>query len=313
MITSRCDCRCATCYYWTLGERDEMTTSEICRMLEDAYSVGMTDYVVWGGEPLLREDFSEIARHANSLGLDVTVITNGSRLPERINELAGHLYGLIVSIDHPDAERHDELRKHPGIYKKAVEGIKLAKNHRHLNIFINTVISRENLDQLERVVYLTEGLEVKIAFEMMEIIKGYNERLAPTREETVCAMKKLIQLKKEGHPISNSVAYFRSVADHTEYSCHVPKVLVTVEWDGNIRVCSTIAEDAKPLLGDCNLGNVRTKSFSEIFRSKRYKDYIRAAEQCWKCDLSYPREIALMYSLNRDSIENFMSKVLKGD
>jgi len=174
---------CATCYYWNLGERDETTTSEICRMLGDAYSVGMTDYVVWGGEPLLRKDFPEAVEYANSLGLDVTVITNGTRLAEKIDEFAGNFYEPMVSIDHPDQEKHDELRKHPGIYQKAVEGVRRARRYQHLNIFINCVISKANIDQLERMVQLAEGFGVKIAFEMMEVVKGYKEHLRPSSDE----------------------------------------------------------------------------------------------------------------------------------
>jgi len=100
------------------------------------------------------------------------------------------------------------------------------------------------------------------------------------------------------------------VAERRRYSCHVPKVLVTVEWDGNVRVCSTIAEGVKPKLANDNMGNVRRKRLLEIFQSKPYKDYVRAAEKCWRYDLSYPREIAVMYSLNREAIENFISGIL---
>ncbi|MGQ9468228.1 MAG: radical SAM/SPASM domain-containing protein [Nitrososphaerales archaeon] len=239
-------------------------TSEICRMLDDAYSVGMTDYVVWGGEPLLREDLPEVAEYANSLGFDVTIITNGSRLVEKIDDIAKNLYGLIVSIDHPEPEEHDKLRKHPGIYQKAIEGIKLARRYQHLNIFINCVISKANIDQLERMVQLAEELKVKIAFEMMEVVKGYNEHLKPSHDEITRACDALIRLKKDGHPISNSLAYFRAVAERRRYSCHVPKVLVTVEWDGNVRICSTISDDAKPKLANENLGNVRREIFENI-------------------------------------------------
>lgn len=287
-----------------------MTTGEICRMLDDAYSVGMTDYVVWGGEPLLREDFPEVAEYANSLGFDVTVITNGSRLAEKVDEIAENLCGLIVSIDHPEPHEHDQLRKHPGIYQRAIEGIKGAQRYQHLNTFVNCVISKANIDQLERMAHLAEELDVKIAFEMMEVVKGYNEHLRPSNEEITRACETLVQLKRGGYPISNSCAYFMTVAERRPYSCHVPKVLVTVEWDGNIRICSTISNDAKPELATGSLGNVRAQPFSEIFRSKPYQDYVHVAERCWKCDLSYSREIALTYSLNREAIQNFITAIL---
>jgi len=310
MITSKCDCMCATCRYWTLGERDEMTMNEVCKMLDEARSAGMTDYIVWGGEPLLRSDLPQVVKHANSIGLDVTLLTNGSRLADRIEEIAGELYGIIVSIDHPEPKMHDKLRRQNGIFDKAVEGIKLAKSFEQLNIFINCVISKANVDQLEEMVKLAERLDVKITFEMMEVVKGYNERLALSREETTSAMQKLIHLKEEGRPIANSIAYFESVGNHSGYVCHVPKVLVTVEWDGKVRVCSTIAEEAKPK-GNFELGNVKLEPLSKIFKSEEYEKYVKAAERCCKCYLSYPREIAMIYSFNREAIGNFFSKILR--
>jgi len=280
-------------------------------MLDDAYSAGMTDYVVWGGEPLLRRDLPTLIKYANTLGFDVTVITNGGLLPERIDEIAGDLYGLIVSIDHPDASKHDKMRRKIGIYKKAVDGINRAKRYSHLNIFINCVVSKLNINELEHMVRLAEQLDVKITFEMMELVPGYNEHFRPSHEEIFRAFMNLIELKRNGHPIANSTAYFESVAERRPYVCHVPEVLVTVEWNGNIRVCSTISEKMKPKLKNVSLGNIKEMRLSEIFASEAYQEYMRAARQCWKCDLSYPREIALIYSLNSESIENFILKVLK--
>lgn len=256
------------------------------------------------------QDLTKVVKHTNSIGLDVTLLTNGSRLAYKIGEIAKELYGLIVSIDHPEPRVHEGLRKQDGIFDKAMEGIKFAKNFGHLNIFINCVICKANVSQLEKMVKLAEHLDVKITFEMMEVVKGYNEHLALSREETTFAMQKLIRLKEEGHPIANSVAYFESVANHSTYVCHVPKVLATVEWNGNVRVCSTIAEDAKPR-GNFNLGNVKLEPLSRIFKSEQYEKYVKAAEGCCKCYLSYPIEIAMIYSFNREAIENFFSKILR--
>lgn len=287
-----------------------MTTGQIFEMLDDAWSIGMTDYIVWGGEPLLRDDLPEMLAYANQKGLDSTLITNGSLLPEKIHEIAQDLYGLIVSIDHPDPQTHDRLRRNKGIYERAVEGIRQAKEYENLNLFINCVIQKGNTNQLEEMVKLADKMAVKISFEMVEVVENYNEKLVPSRREIATAAFKLIKLKNAGYPIVNSSSYFQALAERRKYSCQAPKVLVTVRWDGRVRVCSNIAEDAKPALLDCDLGNVTEKSFADIFRSESYKRYVEAAEKCWKCDLSYPREIALVNSFNREAIWNFVSKII---
>ncbi len=309
MITAACDCKCAICEYWKLGKKDEMTTEQVCQMLDDAREIGMTDYVIWGGEPLLRKDLPEIVAYANDLRLDSTIITNGSKLAERIDELAEYLYGLIVSIDYPEPNVHDQLRGRLGIFLKAMEGIERAKEYPHLNIFINCVVNKKNADKLEDMAKLAQKTGVKISFETMELIKSYNEPLALSESEIIDVALWLLQLKAKGYPIANSTAYFQALAGRCKYSCHVPKVLVTVQWNGRIRVCSNIVEEAKSMLSDCELGNIKQNSFREIFQSRNYVEYIRRAEECWKCDLSYPREISLIYSFDREAIANFITKI----
>jgi len=311
MITALCDCQCEICNYWKLGKEDEMTTKQVYQMLVEAREIGMTDYIIWGGEPLLRKDITEIVAYANALGFDVTIITNGSRLIERVDEFGDDLYGLIVSIDHPEPRVHDQLRGREGIFQRATEGIQKAKEHNHLNIFVNCVINKENVGRLEDMARLAQKLGVKVSFEMMEKIKGYNEQLVLTEPQIIKAALSLLRIKGKGYPVANSTAYFRALAGRCQYSCQVPKVLVTVQWNGRVRVCSNIVEEAKSLSIDCELGNITERSFKEIFESRNYVEYVRRAEECWKCDLSYPREISLIYSFNRDAIGNFISKILQ--
>lgn len=311
MVTSRCDCKCVFCHYWKLGKKVEMNTGQVQRMLKDAWDTGFTDYVVWGGEPLLRRDLPKILSYANRLGLDNTVITNGNSLKKMIDEIGENLYGLIVSLDHPDPRRHDYLRGYNGIFHRAIQGVEEAKKFDHINIFINCVIHRENVGCLKDMAQLAKSLGVKITYEMMEVVKGYNEHLALTPGEVAKAAYELLKLKEEGYPVANSSSYFNALARHAKYRCHVPKVLLTVEWDGNVRICSTIAEECKPRLKDYILGNVTKRTFNEIFASKSYSEYVQEAERCWKCDLSYPREIALAYSFNGEAIRNFFGRIVK--
>ena len=59
----------------------------------------MAQVVVWGGEPLLRQDLPELLLAAREAGLFVTLITNGWHLRERWPELRGLVDALILSLD----------------------------------------------------------------------------------------------------------------------------------------------------------------------------------------------------------------------
>jgi len=75
-------------------------------------------------EPLAWRPLGEALAYASAIGLYTTVTTNGLVLPRRAGELAGgRCRELFVSLDGPEAV-HDRIRRHPGSYARAVEGIK---------------------------------------------------------------------------------------------------------------------------------------------------------------------------------------------
>ena len=59
MVTSRCNCDCDFCFWKSKKGTDDMPTDEIVRLLTEAGKIGYMDSILWGGEPLLREDFAQ--------------------------------------------------------------------------------------------------------------------------------------------------------------------------------------------------------------------------------------------------------------
>ena len=76
LITYRCNFKCHYCSVYNCNER-EMTTSEVFSMIDQLTSLGMRRLGINGGEPLLREDISEIIRYAKKKDLLVSLFTNG--------------------------------------------------------------------------------------------------------------------------------------------------------------------------------------------------------------------------------------------
>ena len=129
-LSERCNLACDHCYLDAKilkeGATDELTASEIKTVLDDIASVGPEAMVVLtGGEPLLRKDIEELAKHASNLGLMVVVGTNGVLLkPERIRQLqdAG-VAGVGISIDSLRPEHHDTFRGRKGAWIKTMAAI----------------------------------------------------------------------------------------------------------------------------------------------------------------------------------------------
>ncbi len=133
-LTERCNLACAHCYLDAKvlkeGAVDELGTEDLKRVLGEIAEVGPEAMVVLtGGEPMLRRDLPELARHASGLGLMVVVGTNGMLLrPDRIRELqdAG-VAGVGISVDSLTPETHDDFRGKTGAWLKTMAGIDACK------------------------------------------------------------------------------------------------------------------------------------------------------------------------------------------
>ena len=77
-ITGRCNLRCAHCYMTAYREEAELETGEVKRVLDELADAGCIQLLITGGEPLLREDFREIWRHAKGKGFLLTLFTNAA-------------------------------------------------------------------------------------------------------------------------------------------------------------------------------------------------------------------------------------------
>ena len=87
-----------------------------------------------GGEPLLRQDLTEILAFSRSLPLHTSLITNGTLLESRIDDIAPYINGVVyVSLDGLE-KTHDAIRGVNGSFRKALHGItggekKSCRNH----------------------------------------------------------------------------------------------------------------------------------------------------------------------------------------
>lgn len=286
LVTSLCNARCRICDLWKKSPeyRNDLSKYDITEMLGKAKKAGITDYVLWGGEPLLRKDLSEILKISKINDFSTTIITNGFLLKEMYNDILPYTDYLIVSIDANDS-LHDEMRGLKGVLRRAIEGIELFKRTK-TKILINSVISNLNLNKIDGLMELSKRINVSINFEPI-ILYEYNKHLIPTDEELKTAISKIVKYKKSGYKIFNSFQYLNILLENKKYVCHYPKIFITVDAQGNISSCL-----------NKNWGNVKKDAFEEIFKSLEFKNFCKETEKCNQCIASCPIESSLVYQFN---------------
>ncbi|MDL2313862.1 12,18-didecarboxysiroheme deacetylase [Desulfovibrio sp. OttesenSCG-928-C14] len=161
-MTRRCNLKCVHCYAKAVDVhgKDEISTAQAKDMINDLAAFGAPVMLFSGGEPLVREDLVELARHATEKGMRAVISTNGTLISkEKARELkAVNLSYVGISLDGGE-EVHDKFRAVPGSFKKALQGIENCKAE-GLKVGLRFTINRRNAAEVPKLFQLVEDLEI---------------------------------------------------------------------------------------------------------------------------------------------------------
>ena len=145
-------------------------------------------------------------------------------------KLALYINGVVyVSLDGLE-KTHDEIRGINGSFKKAVRGINAAKQK--VAVTINMTIMAENIDGIESMVKLAKALGTKISVAVAHEYCNANAS-SPDFDKIPKIARKLIQMKREGYPIVNSMGYFRVMAKEKNWNCK-PWAMINIDPYGKV-------------------------------------------------------------------------------
>ncbi|MDD1757996.1 MAG: radical SAM protein, partial [Methanotrichaceae archaeon] len=263
-------------------------------MLDEAKDFGIGVYNAWTIEPLLRPDLPRILRHAKELGFVTSLITNGHFLRGRAHELT-NLDFLSVSVD--AISSYGDIRG--GDIQEVLDGIKTAKFEGH-DVLINCVICGKNLQELEKLVNLAESLAVWISFEPVNESEEIDGRIwdemgirdLPAYQNSV---DKLIELKRNGAPIINSLTYLNMIKTlDPKFRCHASDIIMHVTSEGIIQNCRVVKE---------NLGNV-SDGVTKVWNASQYRRQ-EITDNCYGCLFFGYVENSLLYELVPEVIAHY--------
>ncbi len=96
-VNARCNLTCAYCF--REKELIEKDTPEMLKLVNALSTNGVQRVTIGGGEPLLRKDLEDILKALKTKGIFVSLHTNGTLLPERLDRLAGLVDILSLPLD----------------------------------------------------------------------------------------------------------------------------------------------------------------------------------------------------------------------
>ena len=164
-IAYDCDNRCAFCSESHRLDRwgdHPVSAVEIRRALRSHAHAGGTHVNLTGGEPSGHPAFLYALQLAKSLGMRTYVGTNGSRLcdPDVARAALPLLDELSLSLHGSTPVLHDRATGRRGSFDQIHAARENARRHDHLELFVNTVVTRANFDDLPEVLDLCARLAI---------------------------------------------------------------------------------------------------------------------------------------------------------
>jgi len=311
-VTSVCNAKCRTCFYWEeLNQRGDLTWEEIRKL---AFSMPpFSDLWLSGGEPLLRRELTDIIHlfHTHNGVRWVNLPINGL-LPERTAEWVAR-----ISEENPElqldvnvamdglGEVQDSIRGVPGNFAKTLETLEALQPCRQkyplLRVNINTVICSENFDQ---VMSIAEFVKTHCVVDghYFNIIRGAakDASLKQIPAHRVGALYKDLQgvydhyanqVLRRRRGVAGKIArvyYQGTLALHNKIQleniaaphpwpmpCTAGETSIVIDYNGDVRACE--------LRG--RLGNLRDYDcdFQKFWQAQQRQEELAAIvqDQCW--------------------------------
>ncbi|MFX0040898.1 MAG: radical SAM/SPASM domain-containing protein [Promethearchaeota archaeon] len=286
LTTLRCNCDCESCFWKDNSVKNELSLEEIKRIYLEAKEEGFLISILWGGEPTLRKDIVDIIKFAKKEAgfAFIGIVTNGFLIPKRISEFGDDLDLILISLDSPVREEHDNIRSLPGLYDKIMESIEIIKkDYPLISLQFSFSISKYNIHRIDEMIALGDENEVPIAFNVINTIRHYSNgdidekgELSATDQEISDAFSKILTAKRNGSHILNSEMYLKHfIGGKKSYRCHARKVFMFVNSNGDIEDCLQL---------DKPIANLRNISVKEAMNLPRFKQYLKDTEKCCVCN-----------------------------
>ena len=302
-----CNLKCEMCNHWRETREAPVTPERLKEVITELAEMGAKKIHISGGEPMLRPHIPDFVELASSLGIKVTMTTNGTLITkEKAKQLVeAGLRGVNISIDSPIRKMHEKIRGVEGAFKLTTKAVGFFRRYKHkgkLTIRINTVVSRTNYETLAALPDLAhelgaDGINLipvddhcgEILSMRKKDIEKFNNEIAPRIAERALELG-LIVSDEDAFPFGRDESEVRlgragryAFGFYEKHPCYAPWSHTLIDFNGNVYVCCMTREKIPPL------GNIVHQSFKEVwegdaYRQVRLKMHPPVLKPCQRCD-----------------------------
>jgi MoaA/NifB/PqqE/SkfB family radical SAM enzyme len=160
-LTYRCNCNCRHCWLRLPANhrsaKGELSFDEIGRIASEARAMGCRRWLISGGEPLLRPDFTEIFDRLTRRSLPYSLNTNGTLITPAIAVLLKRKGAKMVALYGATAATHDHITRTPGSFAAAMRGMAYLREA-GAGFIVQLIPMRDNIHEFDAMQRLARSL-----------------------------------------------------------------------------------------------------------------------------------------------------------
>ncbi len=277
-LTRRCDLRCRHCYLGDQTERPdsaipERETKAVLQSLDEWAEAGCLHLVLTGGDPMLRNDFGAIYRHAAECGLLITVFCNAMRVTPTLLELfqAFPPRSVEISLYGATAPTHEAVTRVPGSHARAWRGIDRLLDA-GIRVVLKTVLMTLNQHELPAMKAQAEARGCSFRFDaaIFPALSGRDVQPLDLRVPPETAVAWDLAFPERRRRLARAVEQgSRRPPDERVYACGAGNTGFYVDAVGNYSPCLMTTHHRYPAKGrtfieiwNTDLGEIRRKTRS---------------------------------------------------
>lgn len=290
-----CNMNCDMCYIRLSRKEVEAQgglrdAEEWIQLGKEMAQAGVLFLLLTGGEPLMFPGFQRLYRELKSMGMILTINTNGTLLDEEWADFFGQYKPRRINITLYGADdiAYEKLCHYPDGFSKTIEAIQLLRE-RGVDVKINGSVTKYNRKDMKEIYRIGRELNVPVHMDTY-MLPGNHERRLPLEQQSRLlpedAAAAEIDMQSMEMPSEVFQRYVqeilvqienREISYPDQITCLAGNCSFAIGWQGKMRPCVTFDEPAV---------SVFDKGFLPAWKeiSQVSKD-LRLSATCVKCPL----------------------------
>ncbi|MDD4202480.1 MAG: radical SAM protein, partial [Candidatus Omnitrophica bacterium] len=270
------------------AKENELSTKQIKKLMDRLYDSGVLWFTFTGGDPMIREDFSELYDYAKRKGFIFSIMTSLVSLNDEILEMMKKEppFSIDMTLNAVDAKTYEDISQVPGSFERVMNNIdKVIKAG--LPLKIKTLISKKNIDQMEDIKAFIEskGMTFSPSTSIFSRLNGDPSncvhRLSFDQMIGLGLDKFSATFDKDNIDKCDISTVEKDAPKDVFYKCAIGNWQWHIDPRGRLNICSCVREPYYDLLnGDLIEG---VKELSKYVRSRKYEKQT----ECSECKIWY--------------------------